>query len=34
MNYKLESWPTFKKREIPKLYSVNDGVKGWAKEII
>ena len=34
MNYKLESWPTFKKRETPKLYFVNDGVKGWAKEII
>lgn len=34
MSYKLESWQTFKKRVDPKLYSVNDGVKGWAKEVI
>lgn len=27
MNYKLENWQTFKKRENPKLYTFNDRVK-------
>lgn len=34
MDYKLESWATYKRKNNPVIYSCRDWVKGWIKETV